>query len=411
MRCICVRVQILCIRAHAGGAPTGLLHLLDEACRLPRSSDLELAKRFHETHGGSKRNLHFPAPDPRRRSEQFKVLHYAGEVRQPHPEPPPPPFPNSPLLAPPRPPHLASPSPPRLRLAAFRLTPSPQVTYTIDGFLDKNNGTLSSDLADLCASSAHTMLAHSFRERQALKAADARPALDKSSSRSRSPWRETAKEGTDLRRRRAATLGGAAAPLSLDVATDAQAPAHPTPLSPVRQNSPKANDSQGGAPMVPRLGFERLEKPSISSTPRRSSVSERALAFSPRVSGDELNVAPLTPRGSLTPRGATSRGGNRAFESIGLQFARQMHSMVAELNTTRCNFIRCANPTRTTPPPRGPLLVTSCAPLARGEGGVVYSPTAAPPQLRQAQRGDGAQRLRPGVHGGPAAPDGDAPVL
>ena len=40
----------------------------------------------------------------------------------------------------------------------------------------------------------------------------------------------------------------------------------------------------------------------------------------------------------------SSRGGNKTFSSVGLTFLRQMTTMVAELNSTRCNFVRCIKP-------------------------------------------------------------------
>ena len=82
------------------GVAPGLLHLLDETCRLPKTTDAELAERLHAAHVG---NAFFPKPDPRRLKDSFRILHYAGEV-----------------------------------------------TYTVEGFLAKNNGSLSQDLVALC---------------------------------------------------------------------------------------------------------------------------------------------------------------------------------------------------------------------------------------------------------------------
>ncbi|KAL1504450.1 hypothetical protein AB1Y20_010856 [Prymnesium parvum] len=237
------------------GAPPGLLHLLDEACRLPRSSDVELAKRFHDTHGGSTPHANFPPPDPRRVANEFKVAHYAEEV-----------------------------------------------TYLIEGFLDKNNGSLSADLSALCASSTQDILSDVFRLREAGGAADA----------SRTPSAEVSSK-----------------PPPVDVTQS-------KPLSPLRQSSPKLNhnvESAGAPPSVVKFG-----RASSAATPRRSSVSEKALAFTPR----DCDGKGLTPRDSVSR--SSSRGGNRSFESIGLQFVRQINAMVVELNTTRCNFIRCIKP-------------------------------------------------------------------
>ena len=43
------------------GVAPGLLHLLDETCRLPKTTDAELAERLHAAHVG---NAFFPKADP-----------------------------------------------------------------------------------------------------------------------------------------------------------------------------------------------------------------------------------------------------------------------------------------------------------------------------------------------------------
>ena len=67
------------------GAPPGLLQLIDEVCRLPKTTDTELADRLHAAHSSSP---FFPRPDPRRLKTTFTVAHYAGQVglaSSPHP--------------------------------------------------------------------------------------------------------------------------------------------------------------------------------------------------------------------------------------------------------------------------------------------------------------------------------------
>ena len=102
----------------AGVAP-GLLHLIDEVCRLPKTTDVELNQRLHDAHAG---NAFFPRPERKLLTSAFKVKHYAGEV-----------------------------------------------TYTVDGFLAKNNDTLSNDLTELCLSSSQQLLSSIFKERETKK--------------------------------------------------------------------------------------------------------------------------------------------------------------------------------------------------------------------------------------------------
>lgn len=65
------------------GVAPGILHLIDEVCRLPKTTDTELVQRLHDTHTG---NTFFPRPDRRQLATTFKV--------SPAPPSPPPPHPS-----------------------------------------------------------------------------------------------------------------------------------------------------------------------------------------------------------------------------------------------------------------------------------------------------------------------------
>ena len=132
------------------GKTPGLLHLLDEMGRLPKATDPDLCKRLHDSHSG---NAFFPRPDPRKVKEVFNVLHYAGVVSYSvagfldknndtvpasRPPPPPPAFPH--LLPPP-------PAPPHAR--PRRPCPCVQVNK---------------DLLDLCVHSSNPLLAMVFSD-------------------------------------------------------------------------------------------------------------------------------------------------------------------------------------------------------------------------------------------------------
>ena len=84
--------------------------------RLPKGTDADLTARLHEVHAGS---AFFPKPDRRLLASTFAVRHYAGDV-----------------------------------------------TYTVDGFLSKNNDTVSNDLTELCRSSSQPLLHQIFAARE-----------------------------------------------------------------------------------------------------------------------------------------------------------------------------------------------------------------------------------------------------
>ena len=287
----------------------GILHLIDEVSRLPKTTDVELTKRLHEVHSS---NAFFPRPDRKQAGTTFVVKHYAGEV-----------------------------------------------AYTVEGFLGKNNDTLSNDLTLLCQSSTQSLLAGVVKAHEAKKEAAA-AARD-------------AKADAKLAKPSATPASGAfsAAKLSVTPAAASRAFAARMPLSESHgPNSPRSSTTPrgGGAsvakegqtpgslvrsnttPLVPKLAFDVSDAAAESAT-KGGSVTDRFLG-----GGGTPRSASVTNRflgegggggGPMsTPRrgSATPRGGQRSFSSVGLTFAKQMASMVGELDVTRCNFVRCIKP-------------------------------------------------------------------
>lgn len=201
------------------------------------------------------------------------------------------------------------------------------MTYKIAGFLDKNNGSLSADLSSLCCSSSHPLLSAVF---QARGAQSERSLLAESRSSSKAAL-------TPVCRNTMATQNHNNPPRPIITIHSHRHPPlpprpppyHHTIAPPTLQLTPIANNTSA------EMGKRAASKPMIGQTPPLRNMSQRSGLFTPAKEGEE-SVGAGTPRDGK----ASARGGNRSFESIGLQFAKQMSGMVAELNTTRCNFIR-----------------------------------------------------------------------
>ncbi|KOO25227.1 myosin-like protein [Chrysochromulina tobinii] len=267
------------------GVAPGLLHLLDEMCRLPKTTDAELAERLHSAHVG---NAFFPKPDPRRLKDSFRILHYAGEV-----------------------------------------------TYSVEGFLAKNNGSLSQDLVALCQSSSDPLLSQIFLEAEARAEQKAEAALAASTARV---------DASRAAKAQSASATAAGTPVPVPAPPPMAPPKTPLrPLTASGDNSPskkgKGAAGPGGVgdvPVIPKLGLKsvRLEEPASGGGGNGSETTRaRAASFNAAASATQ------TPRGPLqTPRG------QKSFQSVGLTFVRQMGCLVSELDATRCNFIRCLKP-------------------------------------------------------------------
>jgi myosin heavy subunit len=267
------------------GVAPGLLHLLDEMCRLPKTTDAELAERLHSAHVG---NAFFPKPDPRRLKDSFRILHYAGEV-----------------------------------------------TYSVEGFLAKNNGSLSQDLVALCQSSSDPLLSQIFLEAEARAEQKAEAALAASTARV---------DASRAAKAQSASAAAAGTPVPVPAPPPMAPPKTPLrPLTASGDNSPSKKGKGaagpggvGGVPVIPKLGLKsvRLEEPASGGGGNGSETTRaRAASFHAAASATQ------TPRGPLqTPRG------QKSFQSVGLTFVRQMGCLVSELDATRCNFIRCLKP-------------------------------------------------------------------
>lgn len=93
--------------------------------------------------------------------------------------------------------------------------------------------------------------------------------------------------------------------------------------------------------------FARPDGPCTPATSREPSIASvlsadgRAppLAHQP----SSLRSDPSTPRPPSRSASSASAA-SKTFTSVGLTFLRQMNGMVADLNSTRCNFVRCIKP-------------------------------------------------------------------
>jgi len=203
------------------GLPPGILHLIDEVCRLPKTTDTELINRLHTAHAG---NPFFPKPDPRQLKTCFKVLHYAGEV-----------------------------------------------TYTIDGFLGKNSDSLSHDLTELCRASSCQLLSSIFKEAE-------RREIEKEEALAAA---SDAKFQASLSSRRASansSASKAAAPSAAAAAASARGPPTRAPFSPI----PETSDAP--APSVPRMnlkgiGSAKIDDAGPAPSPRASTTPRGQKSF------------------------------------------------------------------------------------------------------------------------------------
>ena len=212
------------------GVAPGILHLIDEVCRLPKTTDQELNERLHAAHAG---HACFPRPDPRAIKTTFRVRHYAGEV-----------------------------------------------TYSIDGFLAKNADSLSADLTVLCRGSSTPLLAQIFEAAEARAEAKAEAAAAASSARLESSSARLAASG---RMASAPTL-----PVPPPQAPAVRLAAHdaaPSP-SPLADRNQAATNASTTTPAVPKIaGLKGLAAPrsgSLVTTPREGALTDRKGSATPR---------------------------------------------------------------------------------------------------------------------------------
>lgn len=86
-------------------------------------------------------------------------------------------------------------------------------------------------------------------------------------------------------------------------------------------------------------------EPSLASTASNDVMGHRPVVGVPSLSQQSSSFLsnPSTPRGPSRSASSTSSS-SKSFTSVGLTFLRQMNAMVADLNLTRCNFVRCIKP-------------------------------------------------------------------
>lgn len=101
----------ICCDLIEGQKPAGLLRVLDDVCTMPMGTDEKFLQQAADTHAGHAHFVPFP------QQNEFNIRHYAGDV-----------------------------------------------SYRVDGFLDKNRDTLFYDHIDLCGTSRNTVLSSVFPE-------------------------------------------------------------------------------------------------------------------------------------------------------------------------------------------------------------------------------------------------------
>ena len=91
-----------------------------------------------------------------------------------------------------------------------------------------------------------------------------------------------------------------------------------------------------------------LPRRRIIITPRSKSLPSAATASSlSRATFSPMRTQATEAMDSASSSRATAKRGSvaqKSFASVGLNFMRQMTVLVTELDTTRCNFIRCIKP-------------------------------------------------------------------
>jgi len=273
------------------GKVPGLLHLLDEMGRLPKATDPDLCKRLHDSHSG---NEFFPRPDPRKVKEVFNVRHYAGVV-----------------------------------------------SYSVASFLDKNNDTVHKDLLDLGETSSTPLLASVFAEIASERAAKEEQAISRGgstiSARSSTISQGISRAGSSF------TGGGGTTAPSTPGLMDRPATAPAVPRADGEGGGGAAAAGAAGAagaaaPLTPARGAKALHSADMMSGMMSGGMSQRQAAMA-AMQGEREGKA---ERATEHSRRASSA--QKAFSSVGMTFMKQMNGMVAELDSTRCNFIRCIKP-------------------------------------------------------------------
>jgi len=261
-----------CLALIADKSPVvGILHMIDDVSRGPKTmaTDAVLNSRLHEVHQG---NSFFPRLERKLRDTCFAVRHYAGDV-----------------------------------------------TYTIDGFLGKNNDTLSNNLTELVTSSKRSLLSSFFTESLDSNAAadGAGPSTAPASSPLAPQQADSPRFGAKHRSLSASSLAHAPR-IAFDQATPEWSQRRPSGVA--------TSPSKDGAPIIRRA--HSMAVPNVS-------IDKPALSRSPL-----LTSSPGTPRS----RRSSFDGGQRSRSSVGVTFKVDMNKMVEELDSTRCNFVRCIKP-------------------------------------------------------------------
>ena len=172
-----------------------------------------------------------------------------------------------------------------------------EVTYLTQGFLDKNHDALSNHLTLLCASSSQPILAAAFQQPEEVDGAEATDRHGSLSQGSLTPRGSLAAQGS---------------------------------LTPRRDST---------ACLTPRgqLSASRSSLTDLKGSPRRGSATSLT---TPRGQRSFSSVRLHT----YTHTHTHTHSHTQTHTQVGLVFMQQMNALVAELNATRCNFIRCIKP-------------------------------------------------------------------
>ena len=174
------------------------------------------------------------------------------------------------------------------------------VSYSVANFLHKNNDTVHKDLLELGESSSTPLLASVFAA-----LADAEQAAKQAQALSRGGSSFAGNNGNGPSTPRAAT-------------------------------APARDAAATAAPATPARGAAALGSPDMLSGMMSGGMTQRQAAMA-KMQGEQEHKAERASE-------RRTSSAQKTFSSVGMTFMKQMNGMVAELNSTRCNFIRCLKP-------------------------------------------------------------------
>ena len=210
------------------------------------------------------------------------------------------------------------------------------VSYSVANFLHKNNDTVHKDLLELGESSSTPLLASVFAA-----LADAEQAAKQAQALSRGGSSFAGNNGNGPSTPRAAAAparDSAATAVPATPARGAAALGSPDMLSGMMSGGM----TQRQAAMAKMQGEQ--EHKAERASERRTSSTQKTFSS---VGMTHLTLPlplPLTPIPNPISNPGPNPNPTPTPTQVGMTFMKQMNGMVAELNSTRCNFIRCIKP-------------------------------------------------------------------